>query len=128
MKPDESFQEIGELLRSQKSEVLPAPGLEQRILHALDRHQRPAPRPWRPWLFLPPAFAALALLLWQRPASTSPEIVHTPPPVVAPTETVISLADLGNPLSVESAALSRDAKRAGDFLINCLPSLTSVGE
>ena len=128
MKPDESFQEIGELLRSQKSEVLPAPGLEQRILRALDRHQRPAPRPRWPWLLLPPASAALTFLLWQRPAATSPEIVRTPQPVAVPTETVISLADLGNPLSAESAALSRDAKRAGDFLINCLPSLTSVGE
>lgn len=58
MKPDESFQEIGKLLRSQKPEVLPAPGLEQRILRALDRHQRPAPRPRWPWLLLPPASAA----------------------------------------------------------------------
>ena len=124
MKPENSFQEIGELLRSQKPDVTPAPGLEQRILHALDRHQRPPSRPRWPWLLLPPAFAAITFLLWPAPPASLPNIARQPLPV----EPVISLTDLGNPLSTETTALSRDAKRAGDFLINCLPSISSIGE
>jgi hypothetical protein len=128
MKPEESHHEIGEHLRSQKPDIATPPGLEQRILQALDRHQRPAPRPWWPWLLLPPAFAALSLLLWPRPAAPVPEIAREPLPVAAPIEPAISLAGLGNPLSAETTALSRDARRAGNFLIDCLPSISSAGE
>lgn len=125
MKNDDSDREIGDLLRSRKPSAEPSPFLEDRILLALERHRRPAPRRRWPWLLVPPAFAALALLL-SRPPAPRQEISRTTP--LAPVEPAIRLADFTNPLEQETLALNRDARRAGDFLLDCLPSLGRVSE
>lgn len=133
MKNDHSFPDIGDLLRSRKPETPVPPGLEQRILRTLDQRARPQPkrRVW-PWLLLPPAFAAVILLL----LSQKPDRTATPPPraaqaiaVPVPDSTpILSLARAGNPLDAETSALARDVKRAGGFLIDCMPSIGSPAE
>jgi hypothetical protein len=140
MKSDKSFDEIGDLLRSRKPEFSTPPGLETRILRALDQRQRPAPKSWWPWLLLPPALAALVLLMWPILSPPHSETTARQAPDSAPSspdsemdpagsnEPVITLADAGDPLTAESDALSRDVQRAGDFLINCLPSVSSAAE
>lgn len=133
MKPDPSFAEIDALLRSRQPDEPPVPpGLEARILAALNTRPPPVARRWWPWLVLPPAFAAAILLL-----KPSPETPETPdrrtandptapklqsPPATAP------LADLRDPLTAETKALGRDAQRAGSFLIDCLPAITDRDE
>jgi hypothetical protein len=140
MKSDKSFDEIGDLLRSQKPDLPTPSGLETRILNALDQRQRPAPKSWWPWLLLPPALAALVLLMWPIPSPPHSETTARQAPITSiPTpdsetdpagsnEPGITLADVGDPLTAESDALGRDVQRAGDFLINCLPSVSSAAE
>lgn len=130
MKRDDPFQDIADLLRSQKPDPVPSPGLESRILRALDQHQQPAPKRWWPWLLLPPAFAAAALMLAIRPPSPGNNISVSgaPAPEIPLVEPDVSRMMAGNPLNSETITLGRDAERAGDFLINCLPSLHSDPE
>lgn len=129
MKSD--FHEIGDLLRARKPEP-PAvpPGLETRILRAVEQRARPRPerRPRRLWFVLPPAFAAAALWFLPFPQEPAkPAVSREAAPVTLP-DPVGSLVDSANPLFAETSALTRDAERAGGFLINCLPSLGSRDE
>jgi len=135
MNSAEPHDEIGDLLRSRKPDPQPSPGLEMRILRALGR---PVPQPKRGipriWFFLPPALAALLLVLqWQRPLTPAsgavasaggmaPELLEKD---VEGFEFPV-IADLleGNPVQAEARALQRDAGRAGRFLISCLPSIS----
>jgi hypothetical protein len=131
MKTEKSFPEIDDLLRSQQPDSLPPPDLEGRILRALDQRKRPAPKPWWPWLLLPPAFAAVVLIMWPRPGVPVPNISVRDQPVSAGTRTfdpVVSIVESADPLTAETTALTRDVKRAGDFLIGCLPSIASQTE
>jgi hypothetical protein len=121
MKLDDTHDEIGALLRSQKPRLEASPGLETRILRELDRRQRPAPAKRWLWFALPPALAAITLVVLHQPERASTgnpgaafhgaSTPEEPAPIVE-----------GNPLRQESLALSRDARRAGRFLIDCLPS------
>ncbi len=134
--------EIAELLRSHKPSPASPPGLESRILRALHERQRPPARRFRwPWLLLPPAVAAAVVVVLRAPSPspTTPAVAreHVPLPAVSLTpdtsirpsiEPAISLIVEGNPLNAETAALGRDARRAGSFLIDCLPSIASRGE
>jgi hypothetical protein len=136
MKPEESFPEIGQLLRSHKPDTPVAPDLEARILRAVNQRVRPpAKRRLWPCFALPPAFAAVALVLLNRPPSPAPTLAGdhrgtpTPPQVIpaadpAP-DAIVSLVESANPLLGETAALSRDAKRVSGFLMDCLPSVAS---
>ncbi len=123
MKIEDSFVEIGELLRSQKPGIEHSPGLEQRILRAITQTQPPPQaRRWI-WLALPVAFAAIVILFWKIPEANRPEISRHDPPAAPPVSTSITFPEMHNPLDSERNALSRDVKRAGNFLIDCLPSL-----
>jgi hypothetical protein len=124
MKRDDPFQDIDDLLRSQQPDPLPLPGLESRILRALDQRQQPAPRRWWPWLLLPPALAATALML-DRPQASKPHapVADTAAPPVPSVEPAISRMLAGDPLKTETDLLGRDGERAGNFLVNCLPSI-----
>lgn len=120
--PREPYHEIGELLRSHKPDPRPSPGLESRIVQSLRTPEPAAPdRNWL-WFLLPPAVAAGIVLMWPQPA---------PQPVISridsvPSPVAIESSDAGqNPLERESAALRNDARRAGRFLINCLPGLAA---
>lgn len=126
MKREDSFQEIADLLRSQTPDPLPPPGLESRILRALENQQRTKPTLWWPWLLLPPAFAAL-LIMMPRPADPPPAapIAKTSFDESTPAEPTIYQMLAANPLKSETSTLGRDAERAGDFLIDCLPSIRS---
>jgi len=130
MKHDDPFQEIGDLLRSHKPDPQPSPGLEARILRELDRRQRPEPVSWWKWLVVPPALAAVALLLWPREQDPASQTVVEGSTVPSRTEETREpeplLIDDSNPLKVETAALRRDAKRAGRFLIDSLPTLSAA--
>jgi hypothetical protein len=136
MKLDESFPEIGALLRTRQPQVAPPKGMEARILRALAAGPRRSAAPRWPWLALPPAFAAAALGIFWHP--TSGEIVTSAAPAngtvagASPLQSVLgpswsqpmsSLPKFTTPLESESLALAHDARRAGDFLIGCLPSL-----
>jgi hypothetical protein len=134
-KPEDSFPEIDRILRSHKPETPVAPGLEARILRALNqRGTVPAkPRLW-PWLVLPPAFAAATLMWLNRPQAEAPAITRNPPAATLPTfipaadpapDALVAMVDSANPLLDETAALSRDAKRVGGFLMDCLPSIAT---
>jgi hypothetical protein len=118
--PRDPYHEIGELLRSTKPDPRPSPGLEARIVRSL-----PATSPagggrvWR-WFLLPPAVAAAIALMWPQPAP-QPVTVRPDAPALA-TEPRLEPPD-PNPLARESLALRNDARRAGRFLINCLPGL-----
>lgn len=121
MKHDDVHDEIGALLRSHKPRLDASPGLETRILRELDRRQQPTPARRWPWFALPPAFAAIILVAWQqvqKPATGAPETVSHDAPKP---EEVPSIVER-NPLKQESLALGRDARRAGRFLIDSLPS------
>jgi hypothetical protein len=126
MKHDDAHDEIGAMLRSHKPPLEESPDLEARILRELDRRQRPTPaRPWL-WFALPTAFAAIVVAMWPQartpktggpgagPSATTRESIPEP-------EKPSSIVD-DNPLKQESLALSRDARRAGRFLIDCMPS------
>ncbi|MEO5917804.1 MAG: hypothetical protein ABIS50_26465 [Luteolibacter sp.] len=130
MKRDETFREISDLLRSQTPDPQPSPGLESRILRALDQHQRPAPKRWWPWLLLPSALAATVIMMAIRPAPprTAASIAEAPITEPPSDEPMLSQMIAGNPLNAETSTLSRDAERAGNFFINCLPSLDSDPE
>ena len=123
MNPEDSHDEIGKLLRSTKPRVTPPPGLEARILHSLEpRKPKPVIRFW-PWLLLPPATAAVVLML--RPTSGETKApgartLPTPPLLVKPGPASIRWK---NPLETESLALQRDLQRAERFLVSCLPVL-----
>jgi hypothetical protein len=136
LKPEDSFPEIGRILRSHKPDPPVAPDLEARILRAVNQRVRPPVkrRLW-PWFALPPAFAAVALvLLLNRPQSEAPATTRNPPapplPRVSPAaeaapDAIVSLVESANPLLGETAALSRDAKRVSGFLMDCLPSVAT---
>ena len=133
MKAGDQEKNVECLLRATRPAVEIPPGLEGRILHAIAREQRSAPgvRRWLPWLLLPAA-AALALLL-ARPAAPLP----SPPPQARPSpvakatpppgkRNTIALLEHMNPLAQESRALEREASKAGRFLLECLPSLSTA--
>ena len=121
MKSHDPFDDIGELLRSHKPDPQPPPGLEARILRAIEA-RKPAGRTIWPWFILPPAAAMATVLLWPEPAPQAAVTRHDPPPQEAvEKEAPPVLSD--NPLERETLALELDARRAGQFLINCLPSL-----
>ena len=131
MKHDDPFQEIGDLLHSHKPDPQPSPGLEARILRELDRRQRPEPVSWWKWLVVPPALAAVALLLWPREQDQASQTVVGGSPVPSRAEEAREpeepfLIDDSNPLKMETAALRRDARRAGRFLIDSLPTLSAA--
>jgi hypothetical protein len=125
--PREPDHEIGELLRSHKPDPRPSPGLESRIVQSL-RTPETSAAPARNWLWflLPPAVAAAIVLMWPPPA---PQAAISRLDPAAPASTAVSSAepaDTGmNPLERESEALRNDARRAGRFLINCLPGLAA---
>ena len=121
MNPREPFDEIGELLRSRKPDPRPAPGLESRIMQALP--ERKGRTVW-PWFVLPPAVAMAVLLLSPKPA-TEPAHANTGSAGFIPPEPAAMPSELANPLELEKLALQRDARRAGRFLIDCLPSVGS---
>jgi hypothetical protein len=126
MKSHEPYDEIGELLRSHKPRIAPPPGLEARILRSLAPREPSLISRFWPWLLLPPAMAMGLLLLrptYQRPSPTTH--VNTQPPALAAPPIY---PDYINPLESESLALERDARRAGRFLIECLPSFGGVAE
>lgn len=77
-----------------------------------------------PWFLLPPAVALGMILLWPD-ATVSPRITRQPDRPTAPAEHPgpAELEFASNPLELEKLALQRDARRAGRFLIDCLPSL-----
>jgi len=123
MKPADPHHEIAALLRTQQPEPAPSPGLEARILRELDRRQQRKPvRIW-PWLVFAPAFAAVVLLVLvlaqQRPELKKEEMADLPVPVKEERAGLLLVEE--NPLKQESLALGRDARRAGRFLIDCLP-------
>jgi hypothetical protein len=119
--PREPYHEIGELLRTHQPDPRPSPGLESRIVQSLRTPEPAIPnRNWL-WFLLPPAVAAGIVLMWPQPAPKPAISLNDPAPSVVVAET----SDTGqNALERESAALRNDARRAGRFLINCLPGLT----
>lgn len=125
MKRDDPFLEIDDLLRSQQPDPLPSPGLESRILRALDRPRQPAQKRWMRWLVLPPALAAAVMMLDQRPRApkTITPFAGTAIPAESPIEPAVSRLLAGDPLKSETDLLGRDVERAGNFLVNCLPSI-----
>lgn len=127
MNPEEPHDEIGEMLRASKPRVSPPAGLEARILRSLEpREPKPAIRFW-PWLLLPPAMAAVVLML--RPVPTEkPPVTRIDPPPVEIVKTEPASVRWKNPLETESLALQRDVRRAGNFLIHCLPSVPAPAE
>jgi hypothetical protein len=124
MNPPDPHHEIGDLLRSQKPDPQPSPGLEMKILRALPSREKATRRIW-PWFLLPPAVAMGVVMLLPKPALHSvvaqtpkPEVEKSIEPAIPQEVTLMS-----NPLEREKLALQRDASRAGRFLIDCLPSL-----
>lgn len=131
MNPRDPYHEIGDLLRSQKPDPQPSPGMEMRILRALPSREKASRRIW-PWFLLPPALAMAVVMLWQKPESHEPKpgsqalfLHHQTSAVENPIEPAIpqEVTLMSNPLEREKLALQRDASRAGRFLIDCLPSL-----
>jgi hypothetical protein len=145
MNSPEPFDEIGDLLRSHKPDPQPSPGLEARIVRRLVRREPTLIRRAWPWFLLPPATALGIVLLWPSPSIPPPVVAAgEPPPVevmvppveamVPPAEGVVPPAEgvaaieaapllANNPLELEKRALQKDARRAGRFLMDCLPSL-----
>jgi hypothetical protein len=126
MNPRDPFHEIGDLLRSEKPDPQPSPGLEMRILRALPSRERATRRIW-PWFLLPPAVAMGVVILWPKPAPQAVVSQQTDPVIEKPIEPATKEEPTltSNPLEQEKLALQRDASRAGRFLIDCLPSLGS---
>ena len=131
MKRDEPFHDIDALLRSQQPDPLPSPGLESRILRALQNPPRRSPARWWPWLLLPTALASAVLML-KHPAKlpqTASPIAHVEAPAeIQRAEPALSDILSRNPLKDESQRLATDAKRAGEFLVSFLPSIGSETE
>ncbi len=152
MNSPEPFDEIGDLLRSHKPDPQPSPGLEARIVRRLVRREPALIRRAWPWFLLPPATALGIVLLWPSPSVPPPvAAAEVPLPVeamvppaegvvppaegmVPPAEGVVPPAEgvaaieaapllANNPLELEKRALQKDARRAGRFLMDCLPSL-----
>ncbi|GAA5115522.1 hypothetical protein JIN84_20305 [Luteolibacter yonseiensis] len=144
MKDPETYQEIEDLLRMEKPRVTAPPDLEERILSSIDAVERTRKARFWAWLVLPAAAAVGVIML--RPLQQSQ---HSPvtriepvpvvePPVEAPhVEAAVNevvaeerrfTALFENPLEREARALRRDARRAGHFLINALPSLSVEAE
>ena len=124
MKQAEPHDEIAALLRTRQPELRPSPGLEARILRELDRRQHRKPARLWPWFVLPPAFAALMLVvISHKPGKKEQVVEHKPVPTMTSPKEGVAEALVGekNPLKEETAALGRDARRAGRFLIDCLP-------
>jgi len=152
MNDHEPFREIEDLLRADKPRVTPPPGLEERILDSIQRNERERKLRILPWLLVPAAAAAVAIaMLWpsQQPGQTPVAGTETVPVVEKPVEVAEVQETLSveappeevagntgnagehglaaffeNPLARETRALKRDARRAGHFLINALPSLS----
>lgn len=127
MKHDDDHNEIGAMLRSHKPEPAVPAGLEARILRELDRRQRTAPSRRWVWFAPPAAFAAVVVVMSSlqapKPGEGTPETVsNAVRPDSTPEEDKGSAIVEVNPLKRESVALTRDARRAGRFLIDCLPS------
>ena len=125
MNSRDPFHEIGDLLRSHKPDPQPSPGLEARIVRQLVTREPSLVRRVWPWFLLPPAVAAGIVLMWPAPGS-APTVTYQEPPAPAVLEVPPPPAD--NPLEKEALALHRDARRAGRFLIDCLPSLDLAGD
>lgn len=127
MNSRDPFHEIGDLLRSQKPDPQPSPGLEMRILRALPSREPSLARRIWPWFLLPPAVAMGVVILWPKPGPQAVVSQHPKPVIENPIEpaTKEELTLTSNPLEQEKLALQRDASRAGRFLIDCLPSLGS---
>lgn len=125
MKHADPHDEIAALLRTRQPDPQPSPGLEARILRELDRRQHRKPARLWPWFVLPPAFAAVVIVvLSHEPEEKQQQVVETKPvpTKIAPENAAAEvLIGEGNPLKAETAALGRDARRAGRFLIDCLP-------
>lgn len=138
MKPEETHTEIGDLLRSRKPEIATPPGLEGRILREIGQQKhRPSPIHWWRWFLIPPAAALLMVVFSPKDDDARGTKVITrldplPPESTdktAPENTqAMTATDTVNPLERESQALKRDAERAGKFLLECLPSVTSATE
>ena len=133
MNPRDPHHEIGDLLRTQKPDPQPSPGMEMRILRALPSREKASRRIW-PWFLLPPALAMGVVMLWPKPESLAPKpgsqalfLHHQTSAVAPPIEPAIpqEVTLMSNPLEREKLALQRDASRASRFLIDCLPSLGS---
>ena len=138
--PSDEHPEIAAALRSCRSAHVPPPGLEVRILKALEDGNHPAsstiPIGWT-WLVLSAAAALALLAVVPRPTldqpAGPPEVAVAPPSsgqALAPAQDGVTggraenPAPSFNPLEAEALALSRDAQRAGRFLIAHLPSLS----
>jgi hypothetical protein len=123
MKHHEPYDGIGDLLRSEKPQVVPPRGLETRILSSLEsrEHSRIC-RIW-PWLIFPPAAAIGLLLLFQPFDRKSSPVTGIDMPRSEAMASRLPSVRFENPFERESLALRRDAQRAGRFLIHCLPSL-----
>ena len=126
MNPRDPHHEIGDLLRSQKPDPQPSPGLEMRILRALPSREKVSRRIW-PWFLLPPAVAMGVLICLPKPPQQTAISQNTAPEVDKPLKpaTTEEATLTSNPLEREKLALQRDASRAGRFLIDCLPSFGS---
>lgn len=133
MNPSDPHHEIGDLLRSQKPDPQPSPGLEMKILRALPLHEKSTRRVW-PWFLLPPAVAMAVVLVWPKPGTQAVHhqtqsvfLHHQTQAAEKPIEPAIpqEITLMSNPLEREKLALQRDASRAGQFLIDCLPSFGS---
>lgn len=121
MKHHDAHDEIGALLRSQKPGIEIPAGLEGKILRELDRRQRPAPAKRWLWFAVPAAMATALVAISSKPETKPVD----PKPRVVQQDLIEKEADPAteaNPLKRESLALTRDARRAGRFLIDCLPS------
>ncbi|WP_193214529.1 hypothetical protein [Luteolibacter marinus] len=128
MKPGHLPQDVEELLRSRKPDPRPSPGLERKIIEALEHRGLRSRFRIRAWHILPPAIAASILLVWpeRHPSHGKPsqQAQMAPGSEVTSTTPPESTADSLNPLERESKALQRDARRTGRFLIDCLPSFS----
>ncbi|MCW1926605.1 hypothetical protein OKA05_28895 [Luteolibacter arcticus] len=125
MNPRDPHHEIGDLLRSQKPDPQPSPGLERRILHALPSREKAVARRIWPWFLLPPA-VAMGVLIFSPKANSPSGVVQRPAPEAKEKDDRPETTDAvfsKNPLERETVALKRDASRAGRFLIDCLPSM-----
>lgn len=116
--------EIDQLLRTETPSARPRPDLKHRISAAARTDRKSGPSPV--WLALPAAALIALAFLFSRDG-TNPTLVNQNPvnSQASPQETLRSnpLAGL-NPLDSEARALQDDATRTGQFLLDCLPSLS----
>ncbi len=127
---NQDHDDIARLLRSAKPAAHPPVDLEGRIIRAIAGKPQ-ADTAHRPWLWTAMSAAAclmLAAILVPHTPSDNPK---QPAAVVAPTPALppdgsLPLSSLANPtapLEAENGALARDFRRAGGFLLDCMPSL-----